>query len=70
MATQVSAASTRAVSPAQVYRDVIQVRGLVYADDMAGSFSARGVRALGYRPAHELESGLTIAGPEFSEAAK
>jgi hypothetical protein len=70
MATQVSAASTRAVSPPQVYRVVIQVRDLVNADDMAGSFSARGVRALGYRPAHELESGLTTVGPEFSEAAK
>jgi hypothetical protein len=39
-------------------------------DDMAGSFSARGVRALGCLPAHELKSGLSTAGPEFSEAAK
>jgi hypothetical protein len=70
MATQWSAASTRAVGPPQVYRDVIQVRDLAYADDTAGSFSARGVRALGYRPAHELESGLSIARPELSEAAK
>lgn len=70
MATQVSAASTRAVSPAQVYRDVIQARDLVHVYDLAGSFSARGVRALGYRPAHELTSGLSTAGPEFSEAAK
>jgi hypothetical protein len=53
-----------------VYRDVIQVRDPVRTDDMAGSFTARGVRALGYRPAHELESGLITAGPEFSEAAK
>jgi hypothetical protein len=70
MATQVSAASTRAVGPRQVYRDGTQVRDLVYADDMAGSFSAREVRALGYQPAHELESGPSTAGPEFSEAAK
>jgi len=70
MATQVSGASTRAVGPAQVYRDLIQVRDLAHVDDMAGSFSARGVRALGYRPAHELKSGLSTAGPEFSEAAK
>jgi hypothetical protein len=70
MATQVSAASTRAVGPPQVYRDLIQVRDLVSVDDVAGSFSARGVRALGYRPAHELMSGLSNVGPEFSEAAK
>jgi len=70
MATQVGAAPTRSVSPPQVYRDLIQVRDLVYADDTAGSFSARGVRALGYRPAHELESGLSTLRPEFSEAAK
>jgi hypothetical protein len=70
MATQVSPASTRAVSPPQVYRDLIQVQGLVHADDVAGSFSARGVRALGYRPAHELKSGVCTAGPQFSEAAK
>jgi hypothetical protein len=70
MATHVSGESTRAVSPAQVYRDLIQVRDLDHVDDMAGSFSAREVRALGCRPAHELKSGLSTAGPEFSEAAK
>ena len=70
MATQASGASTRAAGPAQVYRDLIQVRDPVRVDEMAGSFSARGVRALGYRPAHELTSGLSTAGPEFSEAAK
>jgi hypothetical protein len=53
-----------------VYRDLIQVRDPVHMDDMAGSFPARRVRALGYRPAHELKSGLSTAGPEFSEAAK
>jgi len=70
MATQVSAGSTRAVGPAQVYRDLILVQEPDHMDDMAGSFSARGVRALSYRPAHELKSGLSSAGPEFSEAAK
>jgi hypothetical protein len=49
---------------------VIQVPDLDHVDDMPGSFSARGVRALGNRPAHELKSGLGTAGPEFSEAAK
>jgi hypothetical protein len=53
-----------------VYRDVIQVQDLAHVDDVAGSFSARGVRALGCRPAHELKSGLSTVGPEFSEAAK
>ena len=70
MATYVSGGSTRAVGPGQVYRDLIQVRDLDHVDDMAGSFSARGVRALGCPPAHELKSGLSTAGPEFSEAAK
>jgi hypothetical protein len=70
MATQASGAATRAVSPPPVYRDVIQVRDPAHVNDMAGSFSARGVRALGDQPAHEFKSGLSTARPEFSEAAK
>ncbi len=71
MATQVSGASTRAVGPPPVYRDVIQVRDLARMNDVvAGSFSARGVRSPGSQPAHELQPGLYVLGPEFSEAAK